>query len=96
MYVVIAPLTCIGVVSLTCIGAASCRQVVYSAEALLEKNKDFVVAEHTALIRNSASYFVRCFLFCFSISICFIHKKCLDLKKKKKKKIEKICILTCK
>jgi len=40
-----------------------CRQVVYSAEALLDKNKDFVVAEHAALIRNSASYFVRCALF---------------------------------
>ena len=34
--------------------------MIYSTEALLDKNKDFVVAEHAALIRNSASPFVRC------------------------------------
>lgn len=35
-------------------------RVVYSSEQLLEKNKDFVVAEHGALLGSSASDFVRC------------------------------------
>ena len=38
----------------------SAKQVVYSTEALLDKNKDFAIVEHASLIANSASPFVRC------------------------------------
>ena len=35
-------------------------RVVYSAEHMLEKNKDFVVVEHGSLLDSSTSEFVRC------------------------------------
>ena len=38
---------------------AAFMQVVYSTEMLLDKNKDFVVAEHAALLQSSASPLVR-------------------------------------
>ncbi len=40
-------------------GAAPAPQVVYSTDQLLDKNKDFVVAEHAALVRASRSPFVQ-------------------------------------
>jgi len=35
------------------------RRVLYSTDMLLDKNKDYVVAENAALVASSASSFVR-------------------------------------